>query len=51
MVPLINHGEKNFFIAKGTRVAQGIFYKYLTIDGDSAGVGAARTGGFGSTGK
>ncbi|KHM53217.1 dUTP pyrophosphatase [Anaerovibrio lipolyticus DSM 3074] len=51
MVPLINHGEKNFFIAKGTRVAQGIFYKYLTVDGDSAGVGAERTGGFGSTGK
>jgi dUTP pyrophosphatase len=51
MVPLINHGEKDFFIAKGTRVAQGIFYKYLTVDGDSAGVGAERTGGFGSTGK
>ncbi len=51
MVPLINHGDEEFFIAKGTRVAQGIFYKYLTVDGDDAGVGAERTGGFGSTGK
>ncbi|ORU00190.1 Deoxyuridine 5'-triphosphate nucleotidohydrolase [Anaerovibrio sp. JC8] len=51
MVPLINHGDKDFFIGKGTRVAQGIFYKYLTVDGDEAGVGADRVGGFGSTGK
>lgn len=51
MVPLINHGETDFFIGKGTRVAQGIFYKYLTVDGDEAGMGADRVGGFGSTGK
>ncbi len=50
MVPLINHGENDFAIAKGTRIAQGIFYKYLTVDGDEAGIGAERTGGFGSTG-
>ena len=51
MVPLINHGAKEFFIAKGTRIAQGIFYKYLTVDGDEAGTGAVRQGGFGSTGE
>ncbi|MCR5175607.1 MAG: dUTP diphosphatase [Anaerovibrio sp.] len=50
MVPLINHGNKEFFISKGTRIAQGIFYKYLTVDGDDAGAGSERKGGFGSTG-
>lgn len=50
MVPLINHGEEDFIITKGMRVAQGIFYKYLTVDGDEAGVGKSRDGGFGSTG-
>lgn len=51
MVPLINHGTEVFSVTKGMRVAQGIFYKYLTVDGDEAGVGAARDGGFGSTGE
>lgn len=51
MVPLINHGDKPVKIAKGMRIAQGIFYRYLTIDGDLAGEGAVRTGGFGSTGE
>ena len=51
MVPLINHGDKSVKIAKGMRIAQGIFYRYLTIDGDVAGEGAVRTGGFGSTGE
>lgn len=50
MVPLINHGDKPFVIEQGMRVAQGIFYKYLTVDGDTAGVGKIREGGFGSTG-
>jgi len=50
MVPLINHSAEPLAISKGTRVAQGIFMKYLTVDGDVAGVGAARTGGMGSTG-
>ena len=50
MVPLINHGEEDFIITKGMRIAQGIFYKYLTVDGDEAGVGKSRDGGFGSTG-
>ncbi len=50
MVPLINHGPEPVYVSKGTRVAQGIFMKYLTVDGDVPGVGAARTGGMGSTG-
>ncbi len=50
MVPLINHGDEPVYVTKGMRIAQGIFYKYLTADGDEAGTGAVRTGGFGSTG-
>ncbi len=50
MVPLINLSKETFVIEKGTRVAQGIFYKYLTVDGDEAGKGLKRTGGLGSTG-
>lgn len=51
MVALINHGASELFIEKGTRIAQGIFYKYLTADGDEAGTGGKRSGGFGSTGE
>lgn len=51
MVPLINYGTEPVLITKGMRVAQGIFCKYLTVDGDVPGEGAARTGGFGSTGE
>lgn len=39
-----------FEIKKGMRIAQGIFQKYLPIDGDKIGVGAVRSGRFGSTG-
>ncbi len=51
MVPLINHGTDRVVVEKGMRIAQGIFYRYLTIDGDSAGIGAKRIGGMGSTGE
>lgn len=51
IVPLINHGEKTVEIARGMRIAQGIFYRYLTADGDKAGCGPKRRGGFGSTGE
>ena len=51
MVPLVNHSDVAVHIVKGSRIAQGIFYKYLTADDDAAGSGAARTGGFGSTGE
>ena len=50
MLPLVNHGENEVRIVKGMRVAQGIFYRYLVADGDAAGCGAGRNGGFGSTG-
>ena len=51
MVPLLNHGDKPVYIQKGTRIAQGIFYRYLPVDGDEIGVGAERRGGLGSTGR
>lgn len=51
MFPMINFGDEDFRITKGMRVAQGVFQKYLTIDGDEAGVGKIRNGGFGSTGN
>ena len=51
MLPMLNLGVENFHITKGMRVAQGVFQKYLTIDGDEAGIGATRRGGFGSTGE
>ena len=40
-----------FEIKKGMRIAQGIFQKYLPVDGDKIGIGAARAGRFGSTGE
>ena len=50
-VALINLGDSPVQIAKGTRIAQGIFYRYLTVDGDTAGAGDVRSGGLGSTGE
>ena len=50
IVPLYNYGKEPVHIAAGERIAQGIFTRYLTADGDAAGCGAARGGGFGSTG-
>ena len=50
LIALWNHGDAAVKIARGERVAQGIFMKYLAADGDEAGQGAERTGGFGSTG-
>ena len=51
MLPMLNLGDEDFYITKGMRIAQGVFQKYLTIDGDEVGVGAIRKGGFGSTGE
>ncbi len=49
ILPMISFfGE--FEIKKGMRVAQGVFQKYLPIEGDEIGVGAIRAGRFGSTG-
>ena len=50
MVALINHSDVSVEIKKGTRIAQGIFYRYLLVDGDAAGIGEKRNGGLGSTG-
>lgn len=49
-IPLYNYGKGTVQITAGERIAQGIFTRYLTVDGDSAGRGHARAGGFGSTG-
>ena len=50
-IALWNRGSEPFAIEKGDRIAQGIFGRYLVADDDSAGQGAERQGGFGSTGK
>ena len=50
LLPMISLGE-SFEIKKGMRVAQGIFQKYLTVDGDEIGIGEKRFGRFGSTGE
>ena len=49
ILPVISLGGE-FEIKKGMRIAQGIFQKYLTIDGDKICVGEIRRGRFGSTG-
>lgn len=51
MIALFNHGSENVAIAKGTRIAQGIFYKYLLADQDNYETAGTRKGGLGSTGK
>lgn len=49
ILPVMSFGG-DFEIKKGMRIAQGIFQKYLTVDGDKIGVGEVRRGRFGSTG-
>ena len=49
LLPMMRLTEGSFKIEKGMRIAQGIFRKYLTVDGDRIGMGAVRLGGFGST--
>ena len=51
MLALLNMGDNPVTLPKGERVAQGIFYNYLTADGDEKVSKAVRGGGFGSTGK
>ena len=48
LIAVINHGDETVQMLKGTRIAQGIFYKYLKTDDDSAD--GIRAGGLGSTG-
>lgn len=47
MVPLVHFGPGPVTIAKGERIAQGLFVEYRTVTGDAPG--GARLGGFGST--
>jgi dUTP pyrophosphatase len=49
IIAVFNHGDQPVAVAKGERIAQGIFYTYLKTDGDIAT--ASRFGGMGSTGK
>ena len=51
MLPIINHGNTDYQIEKGQRVAQGIFMKFLLTDDDALTVKATRRGGKGSTGE
>ena len=46
-----NRGKEPVALTAGERLAQGVFMKYLTVDGDEAGAGRDRQGGFGSTGR
>ena len=49
MLAVINTGVQPLVLKKGERVAQGIFYKYLTTDDDALSEKEDRSGGFGST--
>lgn len=49
-VLIYNYGNKDVTLAKGERIAQGIFEKYLTSPNEKAPA-LKRNGGFGSTGK
>ena len=51
MLALLNMGQDKVVLPKGERVAQGIFYTYLTADGDEKIAKSVRGGGFGSTSK
>ena len=51
MLALLNMGQEKVVLPKGERVAQGVFYTYLTADGDEKVTKAVRGGGFGSTSK
>ncbi len=50
MLAIVNTGLQPLVLKKGERVAQGIFYKYLTADDDDREEKTDRSGGFGSTG-
>ncbi len=51
MLALLNMSKNAVILQKNERIAQGIFYKYLTADDDNTAAKAVRSGGFGSTGK
>ena len=49
-IKLINHGNKDFEVKIGDRIAQGVFMKYLIVDNEEEIVNE-RKGGIGSTNK
>ena len=49
MIPVYNYSQSSVTIEKDTRIAQGIFYRYLLASDDKAE--NIRIGGIGSTGK
>lgn len=49
-VKLINHGDKDFEVKVGDRIAQGVFMKYLVVY-DEEKITNEREGGLGSTNK
>ena len=50
MVSLQNEGTEDFIIQKGDRIVQGIFTKFLTVDGEEE-ITTVRKGSIGSTNK
>ena len=50
MCSLFNYGSQTQKIAKGERIMQGVFVKYLTTENDVV-VNSSRKGGIGSSGK
>ena len=51
LIAVYNYNDQDILISKGTRIAQGIFYKYLVTDTDENNLLINRSGGFGSTGE
>lgn len=49
MIPVYNYNQSSVTIEKDTRIAQGIFYRYVLASDDKAE--NIRIGGIGSTGK
>lgn len=47
-IQLENHGEKDYVVAKGDKICQGIFVSFLTVD-DEEKIETVRTSGIGST--
>lgn len=48
---LVNRGDSDILIQKGDRIVQGVFLKFLKVDGDIDDLLDERVGGYGSTGK
>lgn len=51
MIAVFNHSTEAVLVERGMRIAQGIFYTYLTADDDHVEARSVRQGGMGSTGE